>query len=124
MAPCQPSPGRPRPQFGRFPELPCRDADAVVPGSLTTYRIPLVTNARRFAAGHQLRLVVTSDDQDASTPAIMGFRHAPVGTSSLNTIHSSSTLVLPVATRPRTVLGRRCPVTGKSRSRVGATRPR
>jgi predicted acyl esterase len=82
------------------PELPCRDADVVVPGSLTTYRIPLVTNARRFAAGHQLRLVVTSDDQDGSTPAIMGFRHAPVGTSSLNTIHSSSTLVLPVADPP------------------------
>ena len=58
------------------PELPCRDADAVVPGSLTAYRIPLVTNARRFAAGHRVRLVVTSDDQDPSTPAIMGFRHA------------------------------------------------
>lgn len=29
-------------------------------------------------------------------PAIMGFRHAPVGTSSRNTIHSSSRLLLPV----------------------------
>ncbi len=79
------------------PELPCRVAEAVVPGALTTYRIPLVTNARRFAAGHRIRLVITSDDQNPSTPAIMGFRHATVGTSSLNTIHSSSRLVLPVA---------------------------
>jgi predicted acyl esterase len=77
-------------------ELPCRAAEIVVPGAITTYRIPLVTNARRFAAGHSIRLVLTSDDQDDSTPAIMGFRHAPVGTSR-NTIHSSSKLVLPVA---------------------------
>jgi putative CocE/NonD family hydrolase len=79
------------------PTLPCRDADAVVPGSLTDYRIPLVTNARRFAAGHRVRLVVTSDDQDPKTPAIMGFRHATVGTSSVNTVHSSSRLVLTIA---------------------------
>jgi uncharacterized protein len=77
-------------------ELPCREADIVVPDSMTTYRIPLVTNARRFAAQHRVRLVLTSDDQDDSTPAIMEFRHAPVGTSR-NTIHSSSRLVLAVA---------------------------
>ena len=77
-------------------ELPCREAEIVIPGAITTYRIPLVTNARRFAAGHRLRLVLTSDDQDEDTPAIMDFRHAPVGTSR-NTIHSSSKLVLPVA---------------------------
>ena len=76
--------------------LPCRDAQAVVPGALTAYRIPLVTNARRFAAGNRIRLVITSDDQEPETPAIMGFRHATVGTSSINTIHSSSRLVLPV----------------------------
>ena len=79
------------------PDLPCRDADAVIPGSLTSYRIPLVSNARRFAAGHRVRLVVTSDDQDPKTPAIMGFRHATVGTSSINTVHSSSRLVLTIA---------------------------
>jgi predicted acyl esterase len=77
-------------------ELFCREAEIVVPGAITTYRIPLVTNARRFAAGHCVRLVLTSDDQDDSTPAIMGFRHAPVGTSR-NAIHSSSKLVLAVA---------------------------
>ena len=78
------------------PDLPCTVAEAVVPGSITSYRIPLVTNARRFAVGHRVRLVVTSDDQDDSTPAIMGFRHASVGTSSLNAVHSSSSLLLPV----------------------------
>ncbi len=77
-------------------ELPCREAEIVVPGAITTYRIPLVTNARRFGVGHRVRLVLTSDDQDESTPAIMGFRHASVGTSR-NTIHSSSRLVLAVA---------------------------
>ncbi|MDH6521969.1 putative acyl esterase [Streptomyces sp. SAI-135] len=81
-------------------ELPCREPKSVVPGLVTTYRIPLVTNARRFATGHRIRLVVTSDDQDRSTPAIMGFRHAPVGTSSRNTVHSSSRLVLSVAGQP------------------------
>ena len=52
-------------------------------GEVVEYRIPLVPNARRFAAGHRIRLVLTSDDQDPDTPAIMGFRHASVGTSSL-----------------------------------------
>jgi predicted acyl esterase len=82
------------------PELPCRRAAAVVPGMMTTYRIPLVSTARRFSAGNRLRLVITGDDQDPGTPAIMGFRHAPVGTSSLNSVHSSSRLLLPVDEGP------------------------
>ena len=82
------------------PDLPCTVAEAVVPGSITAYRIPLVTNARRFAVGHQIKLVLTSDDQDESTPAIMGFRHATIGASSRNTVHSSSRLVLPVVGTP------------------------
>jgi hypothetical protein len=40
--------------------------------------------------------VVAGDDQDEKVPAIMGFRHASVGTSSRNTIHSASRLLLPV----------------------------
>ncbi|GAB7070551.1 CocE/NonD family hydrolase [Mycobacterium hodleri] len=78
------------------PVLPCRTAVAVPVGEDVEYRIPLVANARRFAAGDRIRLTVTSDDQNPETPAIMGFRHASVGTSSLNTIRSSSRLVLPV----------------------------
>jgi predicted acyl esterase len=76
--------------------LPCGHAQAVPIGEDVVYRIPLVPNARRFAAGHHIRLVLTSDDQDPSTPVIMNFRHASVGTSSLNTVRSSSRLMLPV----------------------------
>jgi uncharacterized protein len=46
---------------------------------------------------HQLRLVLASDDQDPKFPAMMLFRHASVGTSSINRIASSSRLLLPVA---------------------------
>ncbi|MBX9980221.1 MAG: CocE/NonD family hydrolase [Mycobacterium gordonae] len=78
------------------PVLPCRNPQAVPIGEDVEYRIPLVANARRFLAGHRIRLVLTSDDQDPSTPAIMSFRHASVGTSSRNTVRSSSRLLLPV----------------------------
>ncbi len=78
------------------PVLPCRTAIAVPIAEDVEYRIPLVPNARRFAAGNRIRLTLTSDDQNPETPAIMNFRHASVGTSSLNTIRSSSRLLLPV----------------------------
>lgn len=78
------------------PALPCTTALAVPIGEDVVYRIPLVANARRFRSGHRLRLVLTSDDQDPAAPAIMNFRHASVGTSSLNTVRSSSRLLLPV----------------------------
>jgi predicted acyl esterase len=80
------------------PALPCRNAVAVPIGQDVEYRIPLVPNARRFAPGHRIQLVLASDDQDQNTPAIMNFRHASVGTSSLNTVRSSSRLLLPVLT--------------------------
>ncbi|MFV8319528.1 CocE/NonD family hydrolase [Mycobacterium sp. 23] len=78
------------------PVLPCRNPQAVPIGQDVDYRIPLVPNARRFQSGHRIRLVLTSDDQDPSIPAIMGFRHASVGTSSRNTVRSSSRLLVPV----------------------------
>ena len=78
------------------PALPCRNPRAVPLGEDVAYRIPLVPNARRFGAGHRIRVVLASDDQDPSTPAIMSFRHAGVGTSSLNTVRSSSRLLIPV----------------------------
>lgn len=78
------------------PVLPCRNPQAVPIGEDVQYRIPLVANARRFQPGHRIRLVLASDDQDPSTPAIMNFRHASVGTSSHNTVRSSSRLLLPV----------------------------
>jgi predicted acyl esterase len=78
------------------PVLPCRTFEAVPIGENVCYRIPLVTNARRFKAGNRIQLVITGDDQNPAAPAIMGFRHASVGTSCLSTIHSSSRLLLPV----------------------------
>ena len=78
------------------PVLSCRIPVAVPVGEDVEYRIPLVPNARRFGAGHSLRLVLTSDDQNPRTPAIMNFRHASVGTSSRNTVRSSSRLLLPI----------------------------
>jgi predicted acyl esterase len=78
------------------PVLPCRFAQAVPIGERVEYRIPLVPNARRFAAGHRIRLLLTSDDQPEEIPAVMGFRHAPVGTNARNTVHSCSRLLLPV----------------------------
>jgi len=78
------------------PVLPCRTAAAVPVGQDVVYRIPLLPNARRFRRGHRIRLTLTSDDQNPEVPAIMNFRHAPVGTSTINTIHSSSRLLLPV----------------------------
>jgi predicted acyl esterase len=78
------------------PVVPCRNPQLVPVGEMVQYRVPLVANARRFPAGHRIQLCLTSDDQDPTTPAIMSFRHASVGTSSLNTVRSSSRLLLPV----------------------------
>ncbi len=78
------------------PVIPCRVAELLPIGEIVHYRLPLVPNARRFKAGHSIRLLLASDDQNPAVPAILGFRHASVGTSSLNTVHSSSRLLLPV----------------------------
>jgi len=78
------------------PVLPCRTFEPVPIGETVRYRIPLVPNARRFKAGHKIRLYLTTDDQGEDKPALLMFRHASVGTSSLNTILSSSRLMLPV----------------------------
>jgi len=80
------------------PTLPCDTFEAVPIGQEVDYRIPVVPNARRFKAGHKLRLCLTSDDQDPEKPAPLGFRHASIGTSSFNTVFSSSRLLLPVVT--------------------------
>ena len=79
------SPGR--------PVIVGRNALAVPVGEMVTYRIPVVSNARRFAAGHSIRLTVTSDDTDKQV--MQSFRHMPVGTNSLNTVSSASRLLLP-----------------------------
>ena len=77
------------------PVLPCRTFEAVPIGEKVSYRIPLVPNARRFRAGHKFRLYLTTDDQNADKPAPLEFRHASIGTTSFNTVFSSSRLLLP-----------------------------
>jgi len=74
------------------PILPCRDYAAVPLGEMISYRIPMVPNARRFKAGHRIRLYLTSEDQQDDKPALLRFRHASVGTSSVNTVGAKSRL--------------------------------
>ena len=69
------------------PELTCRNPRLVPLHGRVDYRVPLVPNARRFRAGHRIRLLLTSD---------VDFRHAPVGTNAVNTVFATSRLLLPV----------------------------
>jgi predicted acyl esterase len=78
------------------PVLPCRNPQAVPIGERIEYRIPLVPNARRFATGHRIQVMITSDDQPKDIPVLLGYRHSPVGTTARNTIHSVSRLLVPV----------------------------
>jgi uncharacterized protein len=82
-----------------IPDLPCREFVPLPIGQEVRYRIPLVPNARRFKVGHKIRLFLTGDDQGEDKPCIIGFRHASVGTSSLNTVSSTSRLLLPLIAR-------------------------
>jgi hypothetical protein len=74
------------------PTLACRTFEAVPFGQNVSYRVPLVPNARRFRAGHKIRLYLTTDDQIADSAALLEFRHISIGTSSFNTVLSSSRL--------------------------------
>jgi uncharacterized protein len=69
------------------------DIEAI--GSQVEYRIPLIQNARRFLAGHRIKLMLTSDDQPKDLPALLDYRHPPVGPTTRNTIYASSRLLLP-----------------------------
>lgn len=78
------------------PFLPCVQPVAIRPNILTTYRIPLVDNARHLPAGHRLRLVIASSDEADKFPTVLGFTHTVVREASLNAISSASRLWLPV----------------------------
>ena len=80
------------------PVLDCTNPVAVPVGETVTYRIPIVPNARRLAAGHRLRIVLASDDQPKGAPTLLGFTHTPIAQPSLNTVFSSSRLLLPILT--------------------------
>ena len=78
------------------PALDCREPVAIPVGERVLYKIPVVPNARRIAAGRRLRLVLASADEQGKTPTIMGFTHVTVREASVNTIYSASRLLLPV----------------------------
>ncbi|MEV6391221.1 CocE/NonD family hydrolase [Nocardia xishanensis] len=78
------------------PVLPMREPLPVPPGEPVDYRIPLVANARRFRRGHCIRLILTSDDNRKDFQPMLLFSHASVGTAGVNTVHSSSRLLLPI----------------------------
>ena len=74
----------------------CRAPRVVPVGERVSYRIPVVPNARRIAAGHRLRLVIASADETDKTPTVLGFTHVVVREASRNTIYSASRLWLPL----------------------------
>lgn len=76
--------------------FPCNSLVAVPVGEKVRYRIPLVSNSRRFRAGHKVRLLLTTDGQHKDIDVPLGFRHASIGTSSFNAVFSSSRLLLPI----------------------------
>jgi hypothetical protein len=81
------------------PVLDCTEPEIVPAGEVVGYRIPLVPNARRLPSGHRLRLVLTSSDRREGGPTILGFTHTPAGAASINTVYSSSRLLLPLLDR-------------------------
>jgi uncharacterized protein len=78
------------------PVVPCREPVAVPARQAVTHHIPIVPSARRLDVGHRLRLLVTSADAPKTPTTILGFAHTAVGEPSVNTIHASSRLLLPV----------------------------
>jgi len=82
------------------PVLECREPVAIPAGERVVYRIPLVPNARSIGEGHRLRLVLASADGTHPELALLGFTHTTVREASVNTVYSSSRLLLPVL-KPR-----------------------
>lgn len=78
------------------PVITCADATSIEPGEIVRYRIPLIANARRFKAGHRIALTIACDDTSKEHPAIMGFRHQSLADQTINTIASTSLLLLPI----------------------------
>jgi predicted acyl esterase len=76
------------------PIHPCDRPVPIEPNARLSYRVGLVDTARRFAPGHRIRLVLTSDDSAGTV--MMGFRHAPLGLPARNTVFSTSRLLLPI----------------------------
>jgi uncharacterized protein len=82
------------------PAIECVTPVAIPPGETVSYRISIVPNARRLKEGHTVRLTISSEDEAKDIPTALGFTHTPVAQSSLNTVHSSSRLLLPLVGDP------------------------
>lgn len=77
------------------PSLDCRQPIAIPAGQVVSYRVPMVPNARHLPAGHVLRLIIASADEEDKSPTVLGFTHSVVREASLNTVLNRSTLWLP-----------------------------
>lgn len=79
-----------------YPVYDCREPVLLPVGERVVYRIPLVPNAHRIAKGNRLRLTVASADDQEKKEAMLGFTHTPIREASVNTIYSTSRLLLPI----------------------------
>lgn len=73
-----------------------RQPVAIPVGSRRTYRIPMVATATRLAAGHRLRLVLASSDDEHDWPTVQNCSHVVVREASVNTVFATSQVWLPV----------------------------
>jgi uncharacterized protein len=78
------------------PSLRCREPRIIPIGKSVSYRVAITPNAHRIAAGHRLRLILGSSDEDHKDLEVLGFTHTPVRQASLTTVFSSSRLLVPV----------------------------
>lgn len=76
------------------PEHPHDRAEALTPGVATDFEIAILPTAHRFAAGHRLRIAITSEDDNGF--AMQGMTHTGLGMPARNRIFSRSTLVVPL----------------------------
>jgi predicted acyl esterase len=77
-----------------LPDAESRQRRPVPADTPVAYRIALVQNARHVAAGQRLRLTLLGDDSPPDAPALLNFRHTPLGLPARQTVHASSRLVL------------------------------
>jgi predicted acyl esterase len=78
------------------PVYDSRQPVAIPVGARRTYRIPVVATATHLPAGHRLRLVIASSDEEDDYPTVQNITHVVVREASKNTVFGSSTLWLPV----------------------------
>lgn len=76
------------------PEHPHDRADALTPHEETWFEIAILPTAHRFLAGHRLRLLLASSDNDGF--AMQGMTHLGLGLPARNRVFSASQLIVPM----------------------------